>query len=127
MLGTLSSLLFSRDAALRVDSPIVFQTLLQGIFSLYPLLSQDPSNLGVLQALASEIINGGVGVLSQEAVEQEFGGASPSKDEERQVRIALTVESVARCVANGSGPSRGWILRNLMEVRTRLTIHYQHL
>lgn len=117
MLGALSSLLFSRDAVLQTDSPIVYQTLLQGIFPLYPLLSPNPSDLGVLQALVSEIVNGRAGLLSQEAIEQEFEGSYPSQDVEQQIRAALTTESVARCVANGSGPSRGWILRNMMEVR----------
>ena len=116
LLGALSSLLFSRDTTFRTDSPIIFQTLLQGLFPLYPLLTPNSGDLETTQTLVSEILNGGSGTLSMDAIEQEFGSPQMSNDSEQQIREALATECIARCVANGSGWSRSWILQNLVEV-----------
>lgn len=95
---------------------MILQTLLQGLFTLYPLVSDSPADLGMIQTLILEILGGGSGVLSEEAVHQEFGCPYSSTDTESLIRTALVTESVARCVSNGSRQARGWILRNLMEV-----------
>jgi hypothetical protein len=113
----MSTLLFSRDTVLRTDSPVIFQTLVQALFSLYPPLSSNPDDFGTIQALISEVLSGGTGLLQIDAIEQEFDSPFSPNDSEQKIREILATESVARCIANGSIPSRSWMLCNLLEVQ----------
>lgn len=112
----MSTLLFSRDATFRTDSPVILQTILQALISLLPALSSSPGELESVKALILEIWSGGSGMLSKESIEQEFGTPFSSSDTENDIREALAIESVLRCIACGSLKTRAWVLHNLVEV-----------
>jgi len=112
----MSTLLFSRDATFRTESPALLQTILQGLISLLPALSSSPGELEAVKTLLLEIWNGGSGLLSKESIEQEFGTPFLPSDAEHDIREALAIESALRCVAYGSLKTRAWVLHNLIEV-----------
>jgi hypothetical protein len=112
----MSALLFSRDATFRTETPVLRQTILQALVSLLPALSSSPGELESVKAMILEIWNGGSGLLSEESIEQEFGIPFSSSDTEHDVREALAIESVLRCMAYGPLKTRAWVLHNLVEV-----------
>jgi len=116
IIGTMSTLLFSRDATFRTETPVLLQTIIQALVSLLPALSSSPGESESVKALIYEVWNGGSGLLSKESIEQEFGTPFPSSDTEPDIREALAIESVLRCLAYGSLNTRAWVLHNLVEV-----------
>jgi hypothetical protein len=112
----MSTLLFSRDATFRTESPVLLQTILQALVSLLPTLSSSPGEFESVKGLILEIWKGGSGLLSKESIEQEFGTHFSSSDTEEDIREALSVESVLKCAAYGSLKARTWVLHNLVEV-----------
>lgn len=112
----MSTLLFSRDATFRTESPVLLQTILQALISLLPALSSNPGELESVKTLILEIWNGGSGLLLKESIEQEFGTPFSPSDTEHGIREALAIESVLRCVAYGPLKTRAWVLRDLVEV-----------
>ena len=116
IIGVMSTLLFSRDATFRTETPALLQTILQALVSLLPALSSSPGELESVKAMVLEIWNGGSGLLSKESIEQEFGIPFSSSDTEHDIREALAIESVLRCIAYGSLKTRAWVLHNLAEV-----------
>ena len=116
IIGSMSTLLFSRDATFRTESPVLLQTVLQALFSLLPTLSSSPGEFESVKELILEVWNGGSGLLSNESIEQEFGTHLSSSDTENVIREALAVESVLKCVAYGSLKTRTWVLLNIVEV-----------
>jgi len=116
IIGTMSTLLFSRDVTFRTESPVLLQTILQSLISLLPALSSTPGELESVKTLVLEVWNGGSGLLSKESIEQEFGAPFLPSDAEHDIREALAIESALRCMAYGSLKSRAWVLHNLVEV-----------
>ena len=116
IIGAVSTLLFSRDATFRTETPVLLQTILQALISLLPALSSSPGELESVRAMILEIWNGGSGLLLQESIEQEFGTPFSSSDTEHDIRGTLATESVLRCIAYGSLKTRAWVLHNLVEV-----------
>lgn len=112
----MSTLLFSRDATFRTESPVLLQTILQALISLLPTLSSSPGEFESVKGLILEVWTGGSGLLSKELIEQEFGTHFSSTDTENSIREALAIESVLKCVAYGSLKARTWVLHNLVEV-----------
>jgi hypothetical protein len=112
----MSTLLFSRDATFRTEAPVLLQTILQALVSLLPTLSSSPGEFESVKGLILEIWNGGSGLLSKGSIEQEFGVSFSTSDTENDVREALAIESVLKCVAHGSLKIRTWVLHNLVEV-----------
>lgn len=112
----MSTLLFSRDATFRTESPVLLQTILQALVSLLPALSSSPGELESVKTLVLEVWNGGTGLLLKESIEQEFGTPFSPSDTEHSIREALAVESVLKCMAYGSLKTRAWVLHNLVEV-----------
>jgi len=112
----MSTLLFSRDATFRTETPVLLQTILQALVSLLPALSSSPGEQESVKALILEIWNGGSGLLLRGSIEQEFGTPFSSSDTEHDIREALGIEGVSRCVAYGSLNTRTWVLHNLVEV-----------
>jgi len=112
----MSTLLFSRDATFRTESPVLLQTILQSLISLLPALSSSPGELESIKTFVLEIWHGGSGLLSKESIEQEFGARFLPSDTEHDIREALAIESALRCMAYGSLKTRAWVLRNLIEV-----------
>ena len=116
IIGAVSTLLFSRDATFRTESPALFQTILQALISLLPTLSSSPGEFESVKGLILEVWNGGSGLLSKESIQQEFGTPFSSPDIENDIREALAIESVLKCVAYGPLKTRAWVLHNLVEV-----------
>ena len=120
--GTLSSILFSRDRTFRAESPSVFQTLLQGLFSFKYCLSLSSGSNSEMESLAGYIAavrSGSCGELSKTAVEIEFGVRFSKSDDEAAIRDVLVTESVVRCLEAGDARSQRWVLRSTLEVRPR--------
>lgn len=118
-MGTLSSILFSRDKTFVAESPVVLQTLLQALFSLQYMLSQSPSANAEAQSVAefvTAIRSGGCGELSQPFVEKEFGVRYSRKHNETMVFESIVAESAIRCLDVGPPDGRRWVLRNLVMV-----------
>jgi hypothetical protein len=78
--------------------------------------SFDPGEFESVKGLILEVWNGGSGLLSRESIQQEFGTPFSTSDTENDLREALAIESILKCVAYGSLKSRAWVLRNLVEV-----------
>ena len=116
IIGVMSTLLFSRDATFRTEYPVLLQTILQALVSLLPTLSSSPGEFESVKGLILEVWNGGSGLLSKEFIEQEFGTYFSSSDTENDIREALAIESVLKCVAYGSLKTCTWVLHNLVEV-----------
>lgn len=114
----MSTLLFSRDATFRTESPVLLQTVLQALVSLLPTLSPSSGEFEPVKGLILEIWNGGSGSLSKESIEQEFGTHFSPSDTENDIREALAIESVLKCIAYGSLKTRTWVLHNLVKVYT---------
>ena len=112
----MSTLLFSQDATFRTDSPVLLQTILQALVSLLPATSSSPGELESVKSFVLEIWNGGSGLLSKESIEQEFGTPFSPSDTECDIREALAIESVLKCIAYGSPKTRAWVLHNLVQV-----------
>ncbi|KAF9653663.1 hypothetical protein BDM02DRAFT_3135161 [Thelephora ganbajun] len=115
IIGAMSTLLFSRDATFRTETPVLLQTILQALVSLLPTLSSSPGELESVKGLILEVWNGGGGLLLKESIEKEFGTPFSTSDTEHDIREALAVESVLRCIAYGSLKTRAWVLHNLVE------------
>lgn len=120
ILGTLSSILFSRERTFEADSPLVLQTLFQALLTLkYNLSLSASSTAEVLQSIAgyiSAVQGGGCGELNAADVEKEFGVRFSSKDSESVVREAIITEAVINCVELGPLEGRQWALRALGDV-----------
>lgn len=120
VLGTLSSILFSRDKTFSAESPRILQSLLQGLISLAYMLSLSPQSVAEYQSVAgyiSAIRSGNCGFLSQSALESEYGVRFTSKDSCDPLLEILVTESVIRCLTAGSDCERRWVLRTLLQVR----------
>lgn len=130
VLGTLSSILFSRDRTFSADSPTIFQTLLQALFSLKYYLSLSPHSTAEMESLSgyiSAIRSGSCGEISSSATEMEFGVRFSKSDSEEAIRDVLVTESVIRCLEVGDGMSRRWMLRNMLEVSQFFILARVHL
>ena len=122
VLGTLSSILFSRDRTFQADSPIILQTLLQALFSLRYSLSLSSHSASEMESLAgyvAAICNGSCGELSSSAIEMEFGVRFAQSDTETLVRDILVTESLIRCLQVGDVKNQRWMLRTMLAVRLR--------
>lgn len=120
ILGTLSSILFSREKTFSAESPRVLQSLLQGLISLAYMLSLSPQSAAEYQSVTgyiSAIHAGNCGPLSQSALESEYGVRFASKDNSDLLLGILVTESVIRCLTAGSDCERRWVLRTLLQVR----------
>ncbi|KAI0087407.1 hypothetical protein BDY19DRAFT_893157 [Irpex rosettiformis] len=118
ILGTLSSILFSRDKTFIVESPAVLQSLLQGLFTLAYTLSLSPRSAAEYQSVMgyiSAICSGSCGPLSQSAVESEYGVRYTKNDSDDLLMEVLVTESVIRCLAAGPDHERRWVLRMLLQ------------
>jgi hypothetical protein len=122
IIGAMSTLLFSRDATFRTETPVLLQTILQALCSLLPTVSSSPGESESIKGLILEVWNGGSGLLSKESVEQEFGTSFSSSDAENDIREALAIESVLKCTAYGTLKTRTWIMHNLIEARIILRL-----
>lgn len=119
ILGTLSSILFSRDRTFFSDSPVLLQTLIQALLSLKYHLSTSTSATAEVQSIAgyiSEVQAGKCGELTKDSVEKEFGVRFSSNDNEAAAREAIIMESVVNCIEIGPVGARRWALRILPEV-----------
>lgn len=119
ILGELSSILFSRDRPFHGDTPLVLQTLMQGIFSLMFTLScagDAHQEIDSLTSYASAIRSGKCGSLSISAVEKEYGVRFAKEENEDAVREVIVAESAINCLEMGSEQSRRWCLHNILMV-----------
>lgn len=123
----MSTLLFSRDATFRTESPVLLQTILQVLVSLLPTLTSSPGEQESVKTFILEIWSGGSGLLSKESIEQEFGVPFLPSDTEHEIRDALAIESVLKCIAYGSLKARAWVLHNLVEVSTLSPLGRAHV
>lgn len=120
IIATLSSLLLSHDKSIRVNTPVIFITLVQGLFSLlssFAFLSANSSETDLVKELISRIQSGACGTMIPEALEKEYGVASSSDADEQPVRDGLVVAALGKFLEHGSESSRRWALRYLSEVR----------
>ncbi|KAJ3556564.1 hypothetical protein NM688_g1961 [Phlebia brevispora] len=118
LLGTLSSILFSRDRTFTANSPMILQTLLQGLFSLTYSLSLSIHAAAESESLAgyvSAVCSGSCGQLSPTATEAEFGVPFSGADSEAVIRDILVTESVIRCLEVSDDKRRRWTLRTMLQ------------
>lgn len=128
ILGTLSSILFSREKSFSADTPVILQTLLQAVYSLITTLSiqgHADDEITSLKGYVAAIRDGNSGPLNQQAVEREYGIRYDKKENEDTVREAIISESIVKCTEVGSERNRCWVLCNLLEVcKSRSFVHY---
>jgi len=70
-----------------------------------------------VKQLLSQVQAGACGELDKISVEEEYGVTFSRNDRHPNVREALMIESLIRCLENGSEGSRRWIMRNMLEVK----------
>ncbi|GBE83781.1 hypothetical protein SCP_0508370 [Sparassis crispa] len=118
ILGTLSTLLFSRDKAFSVETPVILRTLLHAIFTLLLSLSSSSYSKGeadLLREFISTIRNGQCGTPSSASLEKEYGVSFSLREKDSSVRQAILSESVIMCLELGSEIVRRRALQSLVE------------
>jgi len=119
ILASLSSLLLSHDKAIRVNTPGIFLTLVQGLFSLLSslaFLSANSPEVKLVNELISKIQMGACGEMMSEALEKEYGVAPSNQFDEQVIRDALVVTGLGKFLEHGAESSRRWAVRYLAEV-----------
>ncbi|KAI0828677.1 hypothetical protein BC628DRAFT_1316176 [Trametes gibbosa] len=117
ILGTLSSLLFSRDRTFSVETPAIMQTLLQTLFSLLAVLRSSPDTAPEARSVAGYIAavkDGQSGTPLPQALEKEFG-VRYKGDNDEMIREIVVADSVIGCLEAGSEASRRWFLHHMLE------------
>ncbi|KAI0041863.1 hypothetical protein FA95DRAFT_1500866 [Auriscalpium vulgare] len=115
ILGVLSSCLFSSEGSFRGGSPIVFQSLLQTLFSLFASFSSSPTTLEesqFLRELIGSILQGSLSDLDHELVEQEYD-VRMNPDDSHAVVDALVVIALSTAAENVLESQRPHLLRYL--------------
>ncbi|KAH9946910.1 hypothetical protein B0H21DRAFT_857417 [Amylocystis lapponica] len=116
--GRALALLFSRDSAFTAQTPVIFRTLLQGLFSLLMTLAPSPnaqSEVESLKGFIAAIRNGQCGTPQQPSVEKEYGVRFSKADSDQKIRDVIVTETVILALETGSEYSRRWCMRNLLE------------
>ncbi|TFK92378.1 hypothetical protein K466DRAFT_480806 [Polyporus arcularius HHB13444] len=118
ILGKLSSLLFAPDKTFELETPAIFQTLLQSLFSLLATLRGAPDSATEAATVAGYITaikSGQSGTPTQQALEKEYGVRHSKGDSDEMIRQIIVAESVIGCLEVGSEQSRRWTLHHLVE------------
>ncbi|KAI0754356.1 hypothetical protein C8Q80DRAFT_1095352 [Daedaleopsis nitida] len=118
IIGTLSSLLFSREKTFEVETPAILQTLLQSLFALLAVLRSSPDSTAEANTVAGYIAAikaGQSGTPTQQALEKEYGVRHSKGDSDEMVREIIVAESIIGCLEVGSEASRRWTLHRLVE------------
>ena len=124
ILVDLSSLLLSHDKSIRVTTPGILITLIQGLFSLLAslaFLSANSPECVLIKELIGKVQSGECGKIISETIEKEYGVKVGDDDDEGVIRDALVATGLAKFMEHGAASSRRWILRYSTEVRTFLT------
>jgi hypothetical protein len=79
------------------------------------LLETEEVNL--VKQLILQVQGGACGVLDRASIEEEYDVTFSRSDEDMNVREALILESLVRCLEHGAERSRRWIMRNILEVK----------
>ncbi len=119
ILGKLSSLLFAPDKTFELETPAIFQTLLQSLFSLLATLRGSPDSATEAATVAGYITaikSGQSGTPTQQALEKQYGVRHSKGDSDEMIRQIIVAESVIGCLEVGSEQSRRWTLHHLVEV-----------
>ncbi|KAH8084333.1 hypothetical protein BXZ70DRAFT_1046150, partial [Cristinia sonorae] len=118
VIGTLSYLLFPKDQPFFADTPLLLQTLIQGLISLLTDLSGQPDTSSDMKQVSSYITaigSKGCGQLSRQAIEKEYGARFGKEDSDIDVRSAVITESVVKCLELGHENRRRWVLHHFLE------------
>lgn len=137
VLSILSGLIFpSADNAARSDTsfkiryPSVLQALIYSLATLRRSLSSSPEEDHIVVGIMSRIFRGDCVSLSPRKLTEEYGVLTSGADEEggRQsdIRRAILVDGVLRCMQVGDEAARRWAL-NHIEVQTFSLIYSRHL
>ena len=120
ILADLSSLLLSHDKPIRVTTPGILITLVQGLFSLLASLAFLPANSPEcvpIKELIGKVQSGECGKIISETIEKEYGVKVGDDDDEGLIRDALVATGLAKFMEHGAESNRRWILRYSTEVR----------
>ncbi|KAI0077367.1 hypothetical protein K474DRAFT_1751763 [Panus rudis PR-1116 ss-1] len=118
IMSNLSNLLFSKEPAVAINTPLALRTIVQNLFALYadlnasPVYAQDAANVANWIA---EIRQGRCGPLLPDAVEKEYGMRYSKSESDDLIREAIVAESAVRCLEVGSERIRRWFLHNIMD------------
>lgn len=126
LFSALSSCLFAPGANFKANTPLIFQTLLQELFSLLATLSLRPDTTHAtrhVRELISGVLQGSCGDLDGSAVEKEYGVPFRNSDAQR-IRDCAAELALAMCVENDSPSNRQYILRYLMAVRLLCHVYF---
>lgn len=123
ILGVLSSILFSRDKTFEVQTPLILQTLLRHMFSLFLHLSTSSDSqpqAESLRAYIGAIRNGQCGTPVQKSIEKEYGSSFSSDDSDARLLKLMIAESLVGFMEAASPDWRRWALHELIEVCSML-------
>ncbi|KAI0066892.1 hypothetical protein BV25DRAFT_1820006 [Artomyces pyxidatus] len=117
LLGILSSCLFTPGGSFRAESPLVFQSLLQGLFSLLSFLSlrqNAEEELQYVRELIAGVLQNTFADFDKALVEQEYGVKLYPGDNQSVIDCAVVI-ALSVCLENSSEAHRPLILRYLAE------------
>lgn len=118
LFAALSSRLFTPGANFKANTPLIFQTLVQELFSLLATLSLRPDTTHAtrhVRELIAGVLQGSCGDFDGAAVEKEYGVPFQSSDAQR-IRDCAVELALAMCVENDSPSNQRYILRYLLPV-----------
>ncbi|KAF9052238.1 hypothetical protein BDZ89DRAFT_1032376 [Hymenopellis radicata] len=103
------------DTYMAVTTPLSFQALVQGLFSLLPWVDSHTEEGKMLTQIIFHVRTGSCGELDDIAVEQDYNAIFIDGDNQQAVRDVMVVEALGKCIENSSDSDRKWLLTNVVD------------
>ncbi|KAJ6614617.1 hypothetical protein B0H10DRAFT_2165084 [Mycena sp. CBHHK59/15] len=116
IMRALRILLDPAEFAYQATTPASIHTLASGLFSLLPTLNGSGEEHTILRDAIAQLLARGCGELDIAAVEEDFNALFVGQDSHHNVRKALVLDALARCLENGAESTRRWLLENAVEL-----------
>lgn len=134
LIGVLYSVIFPRGGPLKVNKPIMLQTLLQALFQLRAAFSMgasgrpnDDTETHLLSDLIAQVQRGELGILDTKEIEEMYGVPRSKLDEDGAIFAGVARCALLRCIEWVEEERRRWLLDKAVDVRiclpTGLALH----
>lgn len=108
------------ERRIKITKPVSFQTLVQGLLNLLAVShlrkGEDDKSTGMVKELFDQIRSEGLGSFDNVAIQEEYGALPSPIDDPIEVRKAIMLEALTRCIANSDVAEQQWFMQTLLEV-----------
>lgn len=130
ILKYLSDMLTSNEPSYHMTSPMAFQTVMQGLFTvlshsaIWPV--QGDETFQLIEEVILAMRAGANGELDTGSIEREYNALYLGADDAKAVKESLILEALTRCIANSPAEIQEWLLQRELEVRICLAFVEYH-